>query len=119
MSISLGKEFEAAMRDGSLEYQKIVRSSPTRYLQLIHQFGGVGAAIKLALDPHLQSGLQKAAEYDCVELTSEYLIIHGKGGAFADLFAPEVREAAAKKLSALYEYRDVLRARGKLLGKRS
>ena len=83
---------------------------------MINRLGGVGAATKLALDNNIQFGLQKAAEYDCIELTSEYLIVEGQDGMFSTLFTDNVVKAAKRKLTALYEYRDVLKQAGLISG---
>ena len=58
--------------------------------------------------PGFQTGLEKAAEYDCIELTAEYLITYGDDGNYRSLFTADVIEAAVRKLEALYQYRDVL-----------
>ena len=76
MSEILTVAFEHEMREGALTYHKKTGTRPTRYLNMIESIGGVGAATELALDKHIQSGLQKAAEFDCIDLTSEYLIPH-------------------------------------------
>ena len=119
MEGQLEAAFEGAMHEGSLIYQKKTGTRPTRYLQMIDRLSGVGAAAELALYNNIQSGLQKAAEYDCIELTSEYLIVEGQDGRFATLFTDNVIKAAKRKLKALYEYRDILKQAGLMAGSRS
>lgn len=109
MTKELAEAFQRDMYSCSIQYKKKTRTTPTRYHQMIERLGGVGAARDLALAPGFQTGLEKAAEYDCIELTAEHLIAYGDDGNYRTLFASEVIEAAMRKLEALYQYRDALR----------
>ena len=112
MTKNLAEAFQRDMYDCSVKYKKKTGRTPTRYHQMIQRIGGVGAARELALTPGFQSGLEKAAEHDCIELTAEFLIVHGDSGSYRALFGGEVVGAAQKKLEALYQYRDALRGKG-------
>lgn len=109
MTRDLGGMFQNEMYACSIKYKDKTKRAPTRYYQMIDRLGGVGAARDLALAPGFQAGLEKAAEYDCIELTSEYLIVYGDNGNYQALFSESVVEAAKRKLEALYDYRDVLK----------
>lgn len=112
MRKNLAEAFQRDMYDCSVQYKRKTKRTPTRYHQMIQRLGGVGAARELALTPGFQSGLEKAAEHDCIELTAEFLIVYGDSGDYQTLFAGEVVEAAQRKLGALYQYRDALRGKG-------
>ena len=108
----LAEAFQRDMYDCSVQYKKRTKRTPTRYHQMIQRLGGVGAAQELALTPGFQSGLEVAAEHDCIELTSESLIVYGDSGDYQTLFTDEVVEAAQRKLKTLYQYRDAVRGKG-------
>ncbi len=108
MTKDLAAAFRNDMYTCSIEYKKKTRTTPTRYHQMIERLGGVGAARELALAPGFQSGLEKAVEFDCIELTSEFLIVYGDSSNYQTLFSSEVVNAAQRKLGVLYQYRDAL-----------
>jgi hypothetical protein len=118
MTAKLRAQFTQDMVRGAVSYEQKTGSRPQRYFTMIDEMGAIAAASQLALDPRLQSGLQKAAEYDCINDTSEFLIARGSGGAYSGLFESEVVKAAISKLDALYEFRDALKQAGALHGGR-
>ena len=109
MKNDLAIMFQNDMYACSVKYREKTRRTPVRYHQMIQRLGGVGAARDLALAPGFQTGLEKAAEHDCIDLTSEYLIVYGDNGNYQTLFSDDVVAAARKKLQALYQYRDALK----------
>ena len=109
MTKDLASRFQNDMYTCSIQYKEKTKRTPIRYHQMIERLGGVGAARDLAIAPGFQTGLEKAAEHDCIELTSEYLIVHGDSSNYQALFSDDVVAAAKRKLKALYEYRDALK----------
>lgn len=96
MTKDLASQFQSDMYACSIQYKEKTKRTPIRYHQMIERLGGVGAARDLAMPPGFQTGSEKAAEHNCIELTSEYLIVHGDGGNYQTLFADDVVKAAKK-----------------------
>ena len=96
----LERDFERDMLADSKDYTQRTRTSPTRYLQMIGQHGGVETARILALSVAESEGFTRAWEHQCLNLTAEHLMIYGKQGAYQSLFGEEALKAARKRLKA-------------------
>ena len=94
----LAMKFERQVLDDSKEYTKLTGTSPSRFLQMVAEVGGVETARVLALSNHPAEGFTRAWEHKCMNLTVEHTIVYGHDGEFQRLFTDDVVKAARKRL---------------------
>ena len=70
---------------------------PTRFLQMVHEHGGVAAAKRLLSRPVAQSGLATLWELGRLDISMEALVVQER---WQPLFSDAERQAARDRLSA-------------------
>ena len=94
----VARAFERNMLDDSREYTRVTKTSPSRYLQMINDNGGVETARRLAIHPKFHEGFTRAWEHGCLELTAEYLMAYGRDRSYRSLFDDATLASAERKL---------------------
>ena len=94
--MSLEAEFHRAMLNiydaaAKLGYR------PTRFVQMVHEHGGVAAAKRLLSGPVAQSGLTTLWELERLDISMEALVVQER---WQPLFSDAERQAARDRLSA-------------------
>ena len=70
---------------------------PTRFLQMVHELGGVAAARRLLSTPEAPSGLTELWKRGRLDISMEALVVQER---WKPLFTDEKRQAARERLTA-------------------
>jgi hypothetical protein len=98
------KEFDIAMMDIYHRAKYEAGYNATRYLQMLHEHRGLGAAKILLHTPHVSDGFTALWERGRLDLTVEALILRKKCHS---LFSEEERQIAKERLKEYrYEFQD-------------
>jgi len=71
---------------------------PTRFKEMIDEYGGLVAAQRLLAEPVIQSGLMRLWELGCLKQSMEALVLQPR---FHKLFTDEERAEASRRLVEL------------------
>lgn len=94
----LEKQFHQDMIDGSVELKTKYHYSPTYFLQMVHEHGGIGAVKRLLQTPDTQDGLTHLWEIQRLDMSCEAAVLNPK---YASLFSAEEMREAKKRLKAM------------------
>lgn len=88
--MSLEEEFTQALED-TIEAGKAKKYTPTYFMQMLGEYGGVGTAKRLLANKEPQTGLFKVYELGLLDQSMEAVVLRDK---FRSLFIePELAEA--------------------------
>jgi hypothetical protein len=93
---NLEEQFHQAMLDIYQTAKRDINYTPTYFMQMVSEFGGLEAARRLLQKPELSNGFTKLWDKQRLDLTVEAHVIQPK---FASLFTPEEIEIATKRLT--------------------
>lgn len=94
---SIDHVFDTAMRS---IYEQTLKLgyNPSRFRQMVEQYGGVNTAKRLLATPEVQEGLMKLWELGELEISMEAIVLQDR---FASLFTDEERSVAHSRLDEL------------------
>jgi hypothetical protein len=96
MQTELEDRFQAAVERACAESTSI-GYLPAYLLQKMHQVGAVKYSKQLVISGEMQSGIQRLARFNRLDLSLEYLV--ARVPAFASLFSKSERDAAEWRLA--------------------
>jgi hypothetical protein len=90
-------EFDQRLRD-SIHESISLGYSPTRFMEMLNKWGGVGTAKRLVASGEIQDGIRRIVEMGHPELSMESIMLEPQ---FASLFSEGELQAARWRLDQL------------------